>query len=85
MTLSVLENHSPIASLFKCDISYLWHVMQSFSICRASCKCNVCLFVFSSVTMTTTGDNILDTALSKVWLNYQYSWWIYTHLPFMCM
>jgi len=23
MTLSVLEGHSPITSLFKCDISYL--------------------------------------------------------------
>jgi len=26
MTLGVLENHSFIASLFNCDISYLWHV-----------------------------------------------------------
>jgi len=24
MTLSVIEGHSPIASLFKCNISYLW-------------------------------------------------------------
>jgi len=36
MTLSVLEGHSPIASFFKCDISYLWHVARSLCICRAS-------------------------------------------------
>jgi len=29
MILSVLEGHSPIASLFKNDISYLWHVVWS--------------------------------------------------------
>ena len=28
MTLSVLECHFPIASLFKCDISYLWLVAR---------------------------------------------------------
>jgi len=37
MTLSVLEGHSPIASLFKCNISYLWHLTWSLCICRASC------------------------------------------------
>jgi len=37
MTLSVLEGNSPIASLFKCNISYLWHVTQSFCICKAYC------------------------------------------------
>jgi len=36
MTLSVLEDHSPIASLFKCDILYLWHVVRSRCIYRAS-------------------------------------------------
>jgi len=36
MILSVLEGHSPIASLFKCDISYLCHVTRSLCICRAS-------------------------------------------------
>jgi len=36
MTLSVLEGHSTIAELFKCDISYLWHVARSLCICRAS-------------------------------------------------
>jgi len=43
MTLSVLEGHSllQLANLFKCDISYLWHVAQSLCICRALCwmKC----------------------------------------------
>jgi len=29
MTLSVLEGHSPLASLFKCNILYLWHVAHS--------------------------------------------------------
>jgi len=29
MTLSILEGHSPIASLFKCDISYWWYVAWS--------------------------------------------------------
>jgi len=29
MTLSVLEGHNPIANLFKCDISYLWHTVHS--------------------------------------------------------
>jgi len=38
MTLSVLEGHSPIASLLKCDISYLWRVARSLCICRASCS-----------------------------------------------
>ena len=38
MTLSVLEGHSTVASLFDCDILYLWHVASSFCICRASCK-----------------------------------------------
>jgi len=28
MTLSVLEDHSFIVSLFKCDISYLWCVVS---------------------------------------------------------
>ena len=37
MTFSVLEGHSPIASLFKCNISYFWCVAQSLCICRASC------------------------------------------------
>ena len=37
MTSSVLEGHSPIASLFKCDISYFWCVARSLCICRASC------------------------------------------------
>jgi len=37
MTLSVLEVHSPIASILKCDISYLWRVARSLCICRASC------------------------------------------------
>ena len=29
MTLSILEGHSSIASLFKCDILYLWCIMRS--------------------------------------------------------
>jgi len=40
MTLGVVEGHFPIASLFKCDISYLWRVAQSFCISRASCYPN---------------------------------------------
>jgi len=38
MTLSVLEvkGRSPIASLFKYDILYLWHFAWSLCICRAS-------------------------------------------------
>jgi len=37
MTLSVAEpeGHSAIASLFKCDILYLWLV--AWSLCRTSC------------------------------------------------
>jgi len=38
MTFSVLEDHSPIASLYKCDISYLWRVLPSLCICKASCR-----------------------------------------------
>jgi len=38
MILSVLEGHSPIAILFKCDIVYLWCVAR-FLVCRASCLC----------------------------------------------
>jgi len=37
MIMSVLEGHSPIASLYKCIISYLWHTVQSICIYRASC------------------------------------------------
>jgi len=37
VTVNVLEGHFLIASLFKCDISYLWHVTRSLCICRASC------------------------------------------------
>ena len=33
MTLSVIEGHSPIASLFRCDISYLWRVARSLCNC----------------------------------------------------
>jgi len=29
MTLSFLEGHSPIASLFICNISYLWRLARS--------------------------------------------------------
>jgi len=29
MTLSVHEDHIPIASIFKCNISYLWHAVHS--------------------------------------------------------
>jgi len=35
MTLSVLEGHVSITSLFKCDIS--WRVARSPCICWASC------------------------------------------------
>jgi len=38
MTLSVLGGHSPIASLFSCNLSYLWHVVWSLCIFKASCK-----------------------------------------------
>jgi len=37
MALSILEGHSPIASLFKYDILYFWHVVPFLCICRASC------------------------------------------------
>jgi len=37
MTLSVLEVHSAIASLFKCAVSYLWRVTWSLYLCRAFC------------------------------------------------
>jgi len=37
MTLSVLEGHSSIASLFKCDFWFLWHVAWSLCIYRGSC------------------------------------------------
>jgi len=33
MILSVLEGYSPIASLFKCDILYLWCIARSLCIC----------------------------------------------------
>jgi len=36
MILSALEGRSPIASLFTCDVLYLWHVAWSLYICRAS-------------------------------------------------
>jgi len=35
MTLSVLEENTPIESLFRCDISYFWRVAQSLCIWRA--------------------------------------------------
>jgi len=35
MTLSVLKGHSPTASFFECDISYLWRVARSLGIYRA--------------------------------------------------
>jgi len=41
MILNVIEGHSPIASLFKCDISYVCHVGHSLCICRACVECNV--------------------------------------------
>jgi len=43
MTLRVLEGHFPIASLVKCDISYLWRVARSLCIFEAPC------LVFGSV------------------------------------
>jgi len=36
MTLSVLQGHSRIVSLLKCDMSYLLCILQSLCICRAS-------------------------------------------------
>jgi len=36
ITLSVLEGHSSIPSLLKCDISKMWRVARSLCICRAS-------------------------------------------------
>jgi len=57
MTLSVLEDHSAVASLFKCSISYLWHCalplhQQSFlyilviqiKFTLKTHNCNICLF-----------------------------------------
>jgi len=41
MTLSVIEGHSSTASLFKCDISYLWCIVRSLRIHRASCFSNI--------------------------------------------
>jgi len=38
MTTSVFEGHSPIAGIFKCDISYLRCIMQSICICKALVK-----------------------------------------------
>jgi len=38
MTLSVLQDHSPIASLFKCDISYLWRVARSLCSTKSNDK-----------------------------------------------
>jgi len=35
MTLSVLEGLSPVASFFKCDISYLWCDVRFLCICVA--------------------------------------------------
>jgi len=50
MTLSVLEGHSHIASLFKWDISYLWSVIWPLCICRASCWGKQCIsFAFPKV------------------------------------
>jgi len=37
MILSVFGGNSIIASLFKCDISYLWRVARSLCICIALC------------------------------------------------
>jgi len=36
MTLSGFGSYSPIASLFKYDISYLWHVALSLCMCGVS-------------------------------------------------
>jgi len=38
MTLSVLEGHSPIASLFQCVISYLWR--DALSLCMSKAFVN---------------------------------------------
>jgi len=40
MTLSVLEGHCPITSLFKSDVSYLGRVARSLCISRAFCIYN---------------------------------------------
>ena len=45
MTLSVLEGHSPIASFFKYDILYLWHVARSLCMRRAFLHFSLCLTV----------------------------------------
>jgi len=49
MTLSVLDGNFLIASLFKCDISYLWHIVWSLCICRASCQ-HVAVYQYSKHT-----------------------------------
>jgi len=45
MTLSVLEDHSSIASLLKYNFSYLWHIAWSLCICRASCFVDMALII----------------------------------------
>jgi len=37
MTLSVLEGHSRIECLFKCNILYCWRIARSLCICGAYC------------------------------------------------
>jgi len=56
MTISILEGHSSIASLFKCDISYLWHIVWSLFICGASCFwcCDLACIYWLLLTCLTT-------------------------------
>jgi len=49
MTFSVLEGHFPIASFFKCDISYLWCAAQSSAsaeLVRITCKYLYTAYIF---------------------------------------
>jgi len=45
MTLSIREGHLPIASLFKSNFSYLWHILLFLCICRASCMAQSVYFI----------------------------------------
>jgi len=72
VTLSVFKGPSPIESLFKWNISYLWHVVWSLCICRASCDycCGKFGLNLNILALTESQGNSILQYLSKDRLQY---------------
>jgi len=71
MILNVLEGYSLIASLFKCDILCLWHVVKSLCICRA------CIYTLAVPNTAMPGHLLLAFSVFAAQDSTKQLWWWY--------